>query len=418
MASSLVKPRVDIDLDGETERTMPLSASQIAVGEVLTALGLRAELRSFGGDPTAWECRLLRVDDTLTGTGFGKGASDSARVGSIFEALEYYAFSRFALNDVALCSPTLLLKSALASDAAIHLLARLPRVPMAVRTYTSFLDNSTSPGPLFLHSPWYVEDSAAPIRACLGDNYNYLPLVRHSSTNGVAVGLAFEEAAVHALNEVIERDALSLFLIRSVIRPTPARVLTRDSLPTTLQELLRSIEDRLRSEVTLVNITTDLGVPSVLAVTTPSSQGVPRYGAGASLSMFHAATRACTELLQVALLRERPGSVAEFHVKLNALSEYPLLQRCARLGPHLLRRVTPEPFTDTVPPSTPGGHLARIIDTLADNGYDPHLAIAEGMPAGIYACHALIPGLEHFMLVLAGHPLAPGDRGLAASKLP
>ncbi|GAA1861096.1 YcaO-like family protein [Asanoa iriomotensis] len=139
-------------------------------------------------------------------------------------------------------------------------------------------------------------------------------------TNGLASGNTLEEAVCHALCELIERDALTLSEIVSgrlshilaeglagPRRPEQVAALRQQhphidpgSTPPTVQRLLERFHDAGIS-MRLVSITSDLGIPSVLAASAedngPStSKGYGGYGTHPDLEI--AMIRAVTECAQ------------------------------------------------------------------------------------------------------------------------
>ncbi|MEU2367029.1 YcaO-like family protein [Streptomyces noursei] len=58
-------------------------------------------------------------------------------------------------------------------------------------------------------------------RAAAGDAYDYKAVRRYSASNGWAADATVTEATVHAINEIIERDAMSLLLIDQFLRRSP-----------------------------------------------------------------------------------------------------------------------------------------------------------------------------------------------------
>src|SRR5262249_13599380 len=151
---------------------------------------------------------------------------------------------------------------------------------------------------------------------------------RHCLSNGCAVGASLAEAAVHGINEVIERDALSMFLIRAFFDDNaPLIAFDPTSLPEELAELLTYTEYLVGTTVTLFDITTDLNVPSVFAYAPPTADdNWPARGCGTSLSYGHAIYRAISELVQAAL---GVKSLSDYRPpSFDHMSMYRRLHRC------------------------------------------------------------------------------------------
>ncbi|WFN38020.1 YcaO-related McrA-glycine thioamidation protein [Methanomicrobium antiquum] len=116
-----------------------------------------------------------------------------------------------------------------------------------------------------------------------------------TSTNGIASGNTPEEAVLHGLCEVIERDAWSLAEASGFSGP----VLKNITDPN-LNKVISLFEDN-GVEVTLRDITADNGIPTIAAVSDDVKLKDPSLlciGMGTSLSPVVAALRAITEVAQ------------------------------------------------------------------------------------------------------------------------
>lgn len=89
-------------------------------------------------------------------------------------------------------------------------------------------------------------------------------------STGLACHCSFEEAATAAICEVIERDSFTIAWQASLGRP----LLNIESLNDQNQDLVARFE-RIGSSVTLLNLTTDSGVPTVLSVLHSTSEESP-----------------------------------------------------------------------------------------------------------------------------------------------
>lgn len=125
------------------------------------------------------------------------------------------------------------------------------------------------------------------------------------SSDGLASGNKRDEAVLHGLLERVERDALTLWQI------TPAAKRYASSIDTNAiaEPILRSALDKISRaglDIVLFDITTDLGIPCIVAIMGPQNRRNTRcirhvdvtYGAGASTSPAIAAIRAITEAAQ------------------------------------------------------------------------------------------------------------------------
>ncbi|MGV9363587.1 YcaO-like family protein [Amycolatopsis sp. NPDC003731] len=402
------------------ERGLALDA---AIDHGLRAIrnrGWAAELTDLGGAPGAWKC-ALSADGRHLANGFGKGPGDSARAGAVFESLEHHVSGpRFVLPEtVELRSSHEVAGGALRGDPGVAVLADTADDLLACRTYRDLAGARTTSVPVYLSCPDYLLDDHEELREELGDGYDYAVVERYATNSGCAAGSSEAEAVVHALNEAIERDAWSLLLLRTFLAPgSPApAVIARDSLPEELAELAGYAEDRVGKPFTLIEMTTDLGVPSVMAYSAPEA-GVPahRFGCGASLSRRHAVTRALNEILQCVATDEAFG-VPEPPLP-EHLREYPPFFACGVMDfGEALTRAHSVRFVDTAAPGGPEQHLTRLAGILTGRGYRPWVRELFRADNGVAVVSVIVAGLEKFMVVTSGNLVVPGPRGRAAIRL-
>ncbi|MFF3487322.1 YcaO-like family protein [Streptomyces sp. NPDC002701] len=379
-------------------------------------------------DPGAWECVLYRDGRQVPGgRGSGKGDEPAARVGALFEALEHHLTATLPDTDeVVLCSARQIAAGPLRGEAVARLLAEGPDEPLACLPYRSLSDDSQELlVPVFLNVPDYLNDSRRTAAARYADAYPYTGVCRYAMNNGWAAGATWAEALVHALNEIIERDAMSLLLIEQFLPPAPEpgslRVVEPTALPGRLQQLHQSAQSRLKAPVHLLEATTDLDVPVFWAYT-PAPPGTPARtrGAGASLSRAYAAERALSELIQIHSCASRPAAQAAQAARpaTGRTRSYPALHRChlADFSRHLPDATTVA-FPDHPTPATPQGHLHNLLHKLARRGYTAY-ARAHHLSDHLSVCNVIVPGLERFVLVADDMPVLPGTRGNAHHHRP
>lgn len=371
---------------------------------------------SGGRDPAAWHCRLREPDGATapSAEGMGKGRPEEARVGALFEAIEHYLTGPALFDPAAveLVEPARIAAGPLRADASAVLLDGRCAAPLACHRYRGPL--GAVPVPLYLSAPWYVEADAGGLREQAGDAHDYTGLMRYSSNSGSAVGVTATEALLHALNETIERDALSLLLVRAFLgtgeRPS---VVDPATLPPGLARAYAVAEQVADAPVHLLDITGDLEIPTMLAYVAPAPGRPHRRGAGTSLSPEHAAWRALAELVQTTVGEsvQRRGDTAR-------LARHPELQACGRfdLTRHL-RDARTVPFPRECGPSAcPREQLREVVARLTERGFTPLTRTVAVLPGRVTAVHVVVPGLERFMLVTDGNLVLPGPRGRAAVR--
>ncbi|PSK95408.1 ribosomal protein S12 methylthiotransferase accessory factor [Murinocardiopsis flavida] len=434
------------DWPGGGERELPLDAAERRVRSDIDALGWRARSRVLDrADPTATQCELWHQDGTEVpyGLGSGKGAHAPAHVGAMFEALEH-AFSGPLIREslaVELHEPRELLTGPVGADRAVHDLAHQPDARVACLPYAALDGGPSFPAPLSLWAPWFPipTDGMADYRSRVGDTADYRTLLSYTVNTGCAIGATREEALLHALNEWAERDAFSLFLLRSVYDrgPMPARV-PDTALPGFLHARLDRASALVGSRVVLLDLTTDLRVPVVMAVAPGLAGGSARYYAlGASLSGETAVDRAVTEFVQGELLArvvaehdtasaadgrpaERPtfDRVVAEHDTASAvrdrLAAHPRLLACAHLD--FADRIGEAPLTGMPAETVPRGtgvpaQRAAVVARFAAAGHRVGAYTLTKLPHGTTVVQVQCPGLERFHLITKGHLALPGARG-------
>ncbi|WP_444961532.1 YcaO-like family protein [Nocardiopsis sp. M1B1] len=428
---------------GTRERELTLDEAERRVRAEVRALGWSARYRTLDDrEPTAVQCGLWDADGSEVpyGLGAGKGPGLPARVGAQFEALEHAFTGPTVLETlpVRLVEAAELAEGPFAADRAVRDVAAQREARVACVRHEALDGGPPVDVPVFLWAPWYPVPGgeAARVRRAFGDTAEYRSAMSYSVNSGCAIGATRDEALLHALNEWVERDAFSLFLLRSVYDggPMPARV-AREALPGRLRAHLDRARDLVGGPVVLLDLTTDLGVPVVMAYAPERRDGAPdhRYGLGASLSGELAAERAVTEFVQGELLArvvaEQSAAtdasgpfarlVADHDVAAGVgarLAGQPRLLACAmldfadRIGEAPPGAVPPE----TVPPGT-GVPLQRaaVVERLTAAGHRVAAHPLRELEHGTVVVQVQCPGLERFHLVTKGHVALPGARGRA-----
>lgn len=112
--------------------------------------------------------------------------------------------------------------------------------------------------------------------------------------SGTAAGASLEQAASHALLELLERDALAIWWYNQIALPAIEAESVDDS---NLRQTARLLESAGRT-LSLFDLTNDLGVPVVAAISADREGKAIYLGAAADLDPHQAARRAAEELLQ------------------------------------------------------------------------------------------------------------------------
>ncbi|GGP06588.1 YcaO-like family protein [Nonomuraea glycinis] len=375
--------------------------------------------------PGAHSCFLSQNGvPVFGGNGYGKGDVESARVGALFEALEHYLSSvdGFDADALHLQDSDSLARGPLARDVAVSMLAEMPHGKIGCMSTRSGRTGETVSVPVFLSVPDYVLPAGECLRGRVGDFFDYTAVQRYSFNNGWASGVDAHEAVVHALNEVVERDAFSLLLIDQFLgrRSRRLRVVDPATLPDDLALLGEHAGEIAGTPIHLIDMTTELDVPAFLAFCPPQPGSPARVrGCGASLSRAHAMRRALTELVQLLILDQYSSEEqkAEERDCLPDLTRgFPVLRACrfADFTP-LLADAERVAYREDDAPSTPPDHQDRLVNVLASNGFDVYLR-DHYVTDDLVVSNVLVPGLERFLLITDGQFVLPGDRGHRVRK--
>jgi len=403
-------------MDVPEERELSLDAALSRSERDLRALGLTVDIERHGSGPHLTLAHLRDPGGNTLALGLGKGHALAAEVGARFEALEHLLSSRYAhAAPVLRCVDELL--AAQGAEAAgqvpFALLADQREETMACHRFSG-MEGQGFDYPIALSFPDYV---AAPLP---GDTFDYAGLKRYSCNSGLAIGSTLDEALLHALNECIERDALSLFLIRHFFYADPGAprvVATEDSTPD-IQTLHQQVCGIIQADVTLLDISTEFGVTCCVA-TDDLVRRKALFGAGASLDPALAARRALYELLQSHLgMLEHEGKTVKTDPPEHCselLRAWPSLQRCLQFDVQTLLRTHPAERVGLRP--RPLGSLREqircITQQLHEAGLTPGYRVVHSEPSGTVLVNVVVPGLERFFLVMLGNVVAPGQRGVA-----
>jgi ribosomal protein S12 methylthiotransferase accessory factor len=188
-------------------------------------------------------------------------------------------------------------------------------------------------------------------------------LFPENMSSGLASGNIREEAICHAIEELIERDALMQFLFRAKYRQEDVRRtyqrIALDSLPPSCAELVERFR-RAGRRVTLLNLTTDVGVCTILSDVSGCG------GFGAALDAERAVIRALTESAQTSTL-----NIQGAREDLGRGVRNPRVHDGSYRSSFRVRQVLLDPFL----PELPFGHLASRRNQFVDQDLNDLLTL-------------------------------------------
>jgi ribosomal protein S12 methylthiotransferase accessory factor len=259
--------------------------------------------------------------------------------------------------------------------------------------------------PAFLIDPHYPSHKAE------GDSFaEYRSLLRNSSGLGTGASTSRVEATLHALCELVEHDSLSIALLRwYLLGQHDLRVVRGDSLPHELARLLRRADAVTKTSVRLLDITSDLGIPSYIAVSEGCHDQPTLVGMGVSPIASQAAYRSVDELTQ-SVTFSHLGNASNPVLR---LAPWPVLQQCGcmHISGFSPSCVTEVDLRASASATTPDVALNSLIAGLHRQGFECYFRDLTPNDSEISVVAALVPGLERFSLVRLGVPVLPNGRG-------
>lgn len=215
-------------------------------------------------------------------------------------------------------------------------------------------------------------------------------------TNGIAAGNTIEEAILHALLELVERDAWSIFEFREL--PAPDVVVEEGSI---CHQLIGKFRQG-GVEIHLKDLTTDIGIPTIGAAADDVATKDPELlsiGVGTHLNPEIAAVRAITEAAQ-------SRTTHKHGVKANAQ----LQKKNRELGYERIKKANRIWFDDSEKKVMLSGmkrldtdyvldDIEVVLGRLVECGFDRAVAVdLTREEVGVPVVRMIVPGLEVYTM--------------------
>ncbi|MBK8161372.1 MAG: YcaO-like family protein [Rhodospirillaceae bacterium] len=397
-------------------RSQPGEVALHKVLRAISTLELESRVETVAATPGAAFVSLLHQGEPVA-HGIGKGQCCDALTGAYFEALEHYALDLAAADATApktfKSSMALTRDPALTGDRAISLFAESEDIDLAVRRFTAIAGTDNILYPEFLINP-----------RCMTGGTSFHGVERYSSNSGTAIGLGNDEAVLHGINEVIERDLLSRMLASGTfLERIPVGLIDPATLPLDMQRAFEATCKIVDSELALLLISQPDELPTFVALVM-SEDDHPVWGAGTALCGLRAAQRAIDECAQSAHalamrhdMREAQTGHRQRVAGLPALSRISSLHWSTFTAHVDLSPMTFAAAAQNIFPEESGKPLWSLASTLAST-----LAVARRSYSGIFGAtiarfpeeivvvQIVIPEADSFFLALSGVPVVPSIR--------
>lgn len=280
--------------------------------------------------------------------------------------------------------------------------------------------------------PWieltHYQNITQKIHYPLGLIYTFIPPLKNfrtdylselSDTTGLAIGATTNEAIIHGINQWIERDAYSLFLLKTIINkaPTPTRLLLKETLPENIAKIVSAIERHFNENLIIMDVTSDINIPSFVVSFTKQNMLLQPQGFGASLAKETALKQALFESIQY---KDRFNQNARAYREENVafFSNSPLLLKA--MINDLKCLVDKKQYIDVEWKNIFSYSLSKnleqqiqlMVNLLSKHGANIYTKVLYKSLTGVAITYTLIPELENFSLIRDAKFLPIKNRGL------
>jgi ribosomal protein S12 methylthiotransferase accessory factor len=380
--------------------------------DFLSNQNIEAHFTTLGNNITTIICKLMKSGNVVA-TGIGKGISEQCKASALFEAIEHYFWGL----STPMTEPTKLdlggednfLKDACPD---FNYICGSNHVEFSrIKFYQIDNNDNSILYPFFLTNPFWKPTSEIESKSI-----NSYSLMRYSSNSGTAAGLTKDEAILHALLESIERDAIGIELLRTIVRkkPIPVRRLAEESLPININQLISRLSTDNSQLYGIWDISAyDIKVPVILVCVLDLMTKRKYFGSGSSLIVDYAIERALLEAVQsMHMWRTKKDLPPQNEITHNT----PLFLRCMLDRGYFGYRggETNIDISEVFSPKTTldltvTDQIEIIMERLTESGFNVYQrSILEDK---INVSQVVIPGLELFHLVTSRIPVLPGHRG-------
>ncbi|KTD74957.1 YcaO-like family protein [Legionella waltersii] len=240
-----------------------------------------------------------------------------------------------------------------------------------------------------------------------------------SDDTGLSIGATREEAIIHGINQWIERDAYSLFLLKSIVtkNPVPARLLLKETLPKSLALIVSAIEKNCNEHLIILEITSDLNIPAFVVSFSKQNMVFQPQGFGASLSKEVALKQALFETIQYKD-RLNEEAVTYREKTLHFFSKCPLLHKAmigdlnSLIDKQLFVEVNWNQIVSYSLSHNLKSQIEQMIVQLTKHQANVYTTVLYESDSGLAITYTLIPELENFSLIRDGKFVPIKARGL------
>ncbi|ABS77309.1 hypothetical protein CbuD7D7780_04335 [Coxiella burnetii] len=397
------------------ERAVDIGSCLSILKEIFLQRSIVYKLECFNKAFDVYKCRLTDLKSKKQFIGGGCGADQKGKVSAIAEAFQHYiTFTSTEDN------PDTIYYSSINEMFYKHAIPenKLPSQLINKNTnriYPWLCYESLAEGDNFFYPLCLTEVRTE----YLSLEYPINDLLWRSHDTGQAIGFSKEEALLHGINEWIERDAYGIFLIKHFLKSPPdeIRIIKKESLPKHLFEKISSLETLYKENIVIIDITSDIGVPTFLVKFQCQVRIQQATGIATSLSKTEALERALDEAIQSHALYNN-NTLQFYKAAISHLSSTPLLLDAFICDISSKSSAFNEISFDFIDDYSNLINLEAQIDFLRKKLKIKNVNIYYRVyyNNGLYAIGTIIPRLEEFFLVKNGKYVFPNNRGMCFLK--
>lgn len=375
------------------EREMSASEASHRLESVCQLLNLQPKVCTEDKHGLVATCSLYAPSGEEVSSGAGKGLH--CKLGAIAESLEHYFLEHCTEDEPRAISGELIRACTQNNDDWF-----LKCIPASIELLSFRLNALDGTDSIYVPAA-LLNPASQYVNKALETEASFL--TKYSSNSGMALGCTESEALLHAINECIERHALSIYYL-SACQLMPALKLKTPSASLLHEAFCNDSVLLARTEKLTLYMTNEFyGVFFCIAIEQPEyGCSLSVIGSGCSACPNVALYRAVSEQLQCARLR----GAREKEEDENTAR---LLMSSRRLSKLLTPTMDCE-FEEVYPTATCNSIRVQIQQTtgyLQKHGRAVFYRTLFNTPGLACVVQAYIPGLERFHLIRSGIPVVP-----------
>ena len=226
----------------------------------------------------------------------------------------------------------------------------------------------------------------------------------------MATGASYDEALLHSVLEIIERDAYSYFLIDTFILNKPVTLIHQDSLPPDIREIVTRIEKAFSDKLVIIKMPSRFDVPVYCVTFFRNKYDNQPRGAGASLSAHYALERAIYECVQSYTLMH--GDYLSKDMYHHDMTAFKVVQDSIQFPMRQLLKEKRCLFDDFTNDFATSLEIKQQLKILMDKVYSHSKVLVNKVyeEEGVACVRAIIPEAEEFFLITHCLKMLPNDK--------